>query len=1151
MHRLTVLLVFSLALCAQDPRGSVTGRVLDSSGAAVPGADVRVVNLATQVAAAARTNETGAFNVPFLLPGRYRVTAEAAGFKKLLREGIEVRVSETVDLALPLEIGGVAETVEVKAESPVLDTTGASLGQVVDQRRIEELPIFGGNPLSLMMLAPGMANTSDSMPTQRPAWNNLSVGANGNGSKSNEFQIDGVSNTYAQGSTPGVRPAFSPPSSAVGEFKVQTTPFDATVGHTIGALSNVVTKGGANTLRGEARWWVRNRAFDAPDFFTNKRGATMPVYQDNRFGAAAGGPLSLPRLYQGRNRTFWFYAWELNKWQVPQTFTGTVPTAAQTTGDFSGLLAVGKNYQIYDPYNPTAAGGGRYTRQPFPNNVIPASRLDKVGANLVRFYPTPNQPGTIDGRTNYFNAANVALEDYYVHLLRLDHAFNENHRIFVRLHYDFWEEDKDHRFGWGNPAAGIVLHRTNKGMALDDVWVINPSLVLNTRYGLTFQDFPEYRTSRGVDLAALGFAPALVNLIDPKIATLPRITAGAYSAMASWESGDGNNSSLTHSLSANFNWLRNRHNMRFGADARVYRTFGARYPRSAAPDLTFSSSYTRGPLDNAASSPIGQELAAMLLGIPSGTMERTASFAMQDEFFALYFQDDLRLRPNLTLNLGLRYEIESPVTERYNRLVANFDFDAASPIAQQAEAAYALRPIPEIAASQFAVRGGVTFAGADGRSRHPYPLEKNMLLPRLGLAWQISPKTSLRAGFGLFYGSTGVSQTAPLQSGFAQSTPVLVSLDNGVTFSTTITNPFPNGLYEPLGAAGGLSTNLGQALTFFASDRKHPYASRWTAGVQRQLPGQFLLEANYVGNRGTRLEVTRNFNATPAQYLIDKPVRDQAAINYLNASVQSPFAGLGQTFTSYMSRANLVRPYPQFGDLTALEPIGYSWYHALQARIEKRYARGFTFGLGYTWSKLMEAVDFLNASDTAPYRTISSADRPHRITLSGIYELPFGRGRKWGRSAPVWLQFLAGGWQVNGISQRQSGAPLSFGNIIFNGDIRNIALPENERDTDRWFNTAAGFNRNSADQLASNIRRFPLRFAGVRGDSQFRVDLSALKNFRVRERLRLQFRAEAINALNHANFSLPDTNPVSSSFGRITGTAWQGRGWQFALRLVF
>jgi hypothetical protein len=315
---------------------------------------------------------------------------------------------------------------------------------VVDHRRITELPIGAGNPLQLMLLTPGI--TEPSTFSWRAAWNFRQIVSDGNGATSNEFQIDGVSNTYADSSAGQSRYAFAPPQSSVAGFKVETSPYDASVGHTIGALMNVITQNGTNEFHGDAHWFVRNRAFDAPSFFNNRAGVRPPVYQDNRYGFALGAPVILPKVYNGRSKTFWFYAYDANKWSLPQPFTGTVPTAAQRQGDFSALLAISAQYQIYDPATTASAPGGRLMRQPFAGNLIPANRLDPIGVNLLKFFPLPNQPGTIDGRNNYFNGAAKALEDYYVHIARIDHSFNDRHRAYLRLNYDWWEEDKNHYF---------------------------------------------------------------------------------------------------------------------------------------------------------------------------------------------------------------------------------------------------------------------------------------------------------------------------------------------------------------------------------------------------------------------------------------------------------------------------------------------------------------------------------------------------------------------------------------------------------------------------------------------------------------------------------------------------------------------------------
>jgi Carboxypeptidase regulatory-like domain/TonB dependent receptor len=1152
LHRLLIAALMSLAgitgAFAQESRGTIIGRITDASGAVMPGAEVRAVNTATNVMATAATNEAGNFNIPFLIPGTYRVTAELAGFKKFIRNSVEVRVSETVELDMQLEIGNVSETTEIKSETPLLDTATPSLGQVIDQRRVQELPLFAGNPTEMALLAPGVVNATDMRLRKASATNASSqIGTDGNGQYNNEFTIDGVPNTFSAGNH--ARVAFSPPVYAVREFKIQTSPYDASVGHTIGALTNLSTASGENAFHGEVHLWERNAGFDAPNFFNNLNDERVPAYQDHRYGASVGGPVIIPRLYNGRNKTFFYYAYEGNKWGVPTPFTGTVPTVKERQGDFSELLALGPQYQIYAPEPTRATGTGRFMRDPIPGNIIPLGELDPVALNIINLFPLPNRQGTPDGRNNFF-ATPKALEDYYVHFARVDHAFNDKHRIFARFHYDWWEEDKNDDFLNRNNA--LFLNRINQGIALDDVYVINSKMVLNVRYGLTYQEFPERRASRGFDLASLGFSPALTNLVfENDLATLPRVTIPGYSTIARWETGDGTNTSMVHSVSAGMTRLEGRHNLKFGTEFRVYRAFGNRFQLSTAPDLSFNNSFTRGPLDNSPSAPIGQELAAMLFGVPAGTMSQSANHATQDRYFAFYLHDDFKLSSKVTLNLGLRYELETPFTERYDRLVAGFDFDQPNPLEAAAIANYARNPMPGLPVDQFRVRGGLTFVNQGGNGRSPFRGEKNNVLPRIGLAWQINEKTVLRTGYGIFFDTLGVNTTAPIQTGFSQSTPIQASLDSGLTYIATLANPLPNGLLSPLGPAGGLLTNIGQSINFFDPNMKHPYAQRWSLGVQRELPQGFLAEISYTGNRGTRIPVTRNYNGTPARYLSTKPVRDQETVSFLTQSFRNPFAGLDPIFGANIMRANLLRPYPQFGDIMVEESIGYSWYHSMQSRIEKRFSKGYTFLLGWSWSKLMEAVEFLNPTDPMPYESVGAFDRAHRITVSGIWELPIGRGRKFGNNLPPIANFIAGNWQIGAVIAQQTGPPLGFGNRIFNGDIKNIALPSDERTAERWFNVGAGFNTDSTQQLANNIRTLPLRFSGIRGDDQTRWDFSLSKSWPIREGLKMQLRADVFNAWNNVNFNTPNTDPINSAFGRVASTSGEARNWQIAFKLTF
>ena len=1150
-HVAALALVAVVTLQAQDPRGFIRGTVSDASGAVVPAATVRAVSEETGVAASTQTNESGLYNIPYLIPGFYRLTVEQTGFKSYLRGKVEVRVSETVEVPIMLEVGSLSEVVEVRDTSPTLETANSSLGLVMDQRRVSELPQRGGNPLELALLAPGVANTTNlrlrkSMSPEATS----DISTDGSGRYNTEFQIDGISNTAADRGTGYARVAYAPPASAVREFKMQTSAYDASVGHTMGSVVNVSTASGTNELHGEAHWFLRHSALDAPNFFNNKNNTSIGVYQDNRYGFSAGAPIMVPKVYDGRNRTFFFVAFEGNKFGVPTQFTRTVPTAEQRTGDFSALLPLtNANYQVYNPFTIVPAAGGRFSRSPFPGNRIPSSMLDQLGVNLANLYPLPNAPNTAtaDGRNNFFSSPK-AIQKTYSLLGRFDHAFSENHRVFLRVHYDFWKEDKNHDFL--NEINGIHQNRPNRGVALDDVIVLSPSTVLNLRYGFTSTKWWQYRTSRGYDLAGLGFSPQLVALTEAGQAPLPRISAGAYSQLSWWENpGDGVNSSLTHSLTANVTKMAGSHSIRTGGELRVYRSFNNRRPIGVAPDLSFTNAFTRGPLDNSPVAPIGQDLAAMLLGIPAGSMERTANSALQNKYFAVFIQDDWKVNTRLTINLGLRYELETPITERYNRLVAGFDNTTPSPVDAQARANYALNPIPEVPANAFRALGGLTWVNDGNRS--PFQGERNNILPRIGFALQLAPQTILRGGYGFFFNTLGVNTSVPLQTGFAQSTPIQASLDNGQTYRATTANPFPTGLLAPAGPGGGLATNLGQSLTTYYYPNKQGYAQRWSLGLQHILPAQLLLDASYVANRGTRLDVTRQLNATPAEYLSRSPVRDQPQIDYLSRQFPNPFRGTNPIYGANISRANLLRPYPQFGSITQEEPIGYSWYHSLQVRVERRFVQGFTFQLAYTYSKLMEAVEFMNEADTVPYESISAFDRPHRIASTGIWEVPFGRGRRFASELARPVDFILGGWQIGAVVALQSGGPMGFGNAIFMGDINDIAIPAGERDVDRWFNTDAGFNRNANQQLASNYRQFPLRFGGIRAPGQRSWDFSIVKNFPIREAFRAQFRADVYNAWNHTNFNAPNTAPTNTAFGRITGTAGDARNWQMSLKVMF
>ena len=693
--------------------------------------------------------------------------------------------------------------------------------------------------------------------------------------------------------------------------------------------------------------------------------------------------------------------------------------------------------------------------------------------------------------------------------------------------------------------------------------VLSPTTVLDFHYGLIQEETPENRPSKGFDLSKLGFSSNFLALLNPATATFPQVylntraptarctgaCTGTFSGFGNYNSGDGTLTGIVHDWAATMTTLRGNHTLHYGVDVRLYRAFGFFGGFDVSPQLAFLPTYTNGPNDNSSVAPLGQEYAAFLLGIPAGQMTRSASFATQTAYYAGFIQDDWKLTPKLSLNAGLRYEYETAMSERYDRVVRGFDRTTPNPIAAQASAAYAKGPIPQLPLNQFQVLGGLQFAGPHNHALWNAPATNFM--PRVGLVYQLNEKTVVRMGYGIYDDTIGLNRTAAIQTGFTATTPIQASLDNGLHFTATTANPFPTGLSLPQGASGGLTMNLGQTLAVLPVNRLNPYSQRWTFDVQRVVFKDFLVDAGYVGNKAIRLGVDRNINALPNQYLSTSPVRDQATINALSATVANPFYGLNSVYPKTIAVSDLLRPYPQFGDITETQPIGYSWYHGLQVRIEKRFSQGYMAGASYTYSKNMEATGLLNGGDSLVNRSISSLDRPHRLNLQSIVELPLGKGRMLAAHLPRGLDAIVGGWQINTVITYQSGAPLGFGNIIFNGNLHDIPLSSDKRSANQWFNTAAGFVTASGLQLASNLRTFPRYLAGVRGDGQTDWNAVLAKHLKFRERIGLEFRFEGYDILNHPNFSDPNTTVTSSAFGAVTSQAGLSREYQAALKLTF
>ncbi|MEP7272846.1 MAG: carboxypeptidase-like regulatory domain-containing protein [Acidobacteriota bacterium] len=1177
----SLMVCFAISVNAQEFRGSVSGRITEASGSAVPNATVIVTNTSTNAATKVTTNNVGEFTVLYLTPGPYKVSVEAKGFKKSLREGVEIRVGDRLVLDLQLEVGGVSETVNVTSEAPLLDTASASAGQVIDRRRISDLPLSDGNPFVLTRLTPGIAYTGDLL-FSRPFDNGgtSSIVADGAPGR-NEFTLDGTPNMASGGGLGRV--AFVPPADAVQEFKVETASFDGQTGHTAGATVNVTLRSGTNAIHGSLYEFVRNDKLSANDFFLNRTGkddnkdgkADRTALRYNRYGGVVGGPIWLPKSifgplgYDGRNRTFFFFAFEGLKDTFPEPGLFTVPTLAERQGDFSALIAQG--ITLYDPFTGVQEGA-RVRRSPLTcngqANVICASRINPVAKNFLQFYPAPNLPGDSVGRNN-FQSGNPRKDTFHSESYRFDQIISDQQKFFFRYSHN---NRRESRGNWADVVNGIrpignFLFRINDGGTFDHVYNFSPTVILNTRVGFSRFNEPSIRQHEGAFTpASLGFSAQTAALFGPEL-YLPRFEfrGGTYSLLG--ESIGGGNNHNIYSVQPTLTKIAGQHSIRMGYDFRSYRenAFG---PGHSAGRYDFGADFVRGPLDNAANPTIGPELASFMLGLPTaGFIDRNAARSNQSLYHGMFVHDDFKVSRKLTLNLGLRYEFEAATDERYNRNVRGFDFTSASPIEAAVKAAYAASPIPEIPAANLNVKGGLLFPTDSNRGF--WNSDKNNIQPRIGAAFQVNDKLVLRGGWGIYtvpFVIDGVQQP-----GFSQATNIVPTLNGSLTFVASLTNPFPNGVTNPPGASGGLATFMGRDINFFPLNTKNTQAQRWEFGFQYELPGQWLVEAAYVGNRGYNGVVTYDINPIPKQYLSTSPIRDTTVVNFLSANVTNPFRGLipGVTLNgNTTTRGQLLRPFPQFLNINTRRNDAKSNYHSAQARIERRFSKGFTILASYTFSKFIEQASLLNPFDAEFEKRLSDADIPQRIVMSGIWELPFGRGRRFGQDWNGPLNAIAGGWQVQGIWQAQSGRPLTLDNRYYNGDPAKLRATMKGANVDRTFD-ASGFYfsdaavqtngvidtaKQRADtriQLTNNIRTLGSRFTGFRGQGLNLWDLSVIKNVAITESVKLQIRGEFINAFNTPVFANPNLNPTDTNFGKSTSTQNLPRNVQIGLKLVF
>ena len=1089
----------------------------------------------------------------YLIPGTYSVTAEHTGFDKAIRDGVMLHVGDDWKVDIVLNLGNVSQSVTVAASTLVLQPENAEMGQTVTGEQIASLPIGDGNPFILARLTEGSVFLGD--PKMTRPFDNADVGnIRVNGSDgSNEFSLNGMTN-MGKSVSGGNQVAYIPSSDAMQEFKMTTSTFSAITGRTAGANINVSTKSGTNSLHGTLYEFFRNDKLAANDFFLNMAGKPRAVVRYNRFGGTVGGPVVLPKIFDGRNKLFFFFAYENLPDVFPEPGTFTVPTAAERTGNFSALPAANV---IYDPMSAVTTTPGHVARTPFSNNTIPSSRFNILGMNLLQLYPMPDLAGNVDGTSNYVSEQSRR-DKFHSYLERTDYNLGNRHR-FSFNYYSNWREEK--RFDWGGVVNGQVtsgqdLFNINQGGSIEDVITLTPTSLLDLRFGATRMDAPVAPAGMGSDPAALGFSPAVTALFRGPIYEVPFDLTG-FTRLQHNTNTNLNRSMLSNNVSfqPRFTKIMQGHTINAGWDFRVYRENFQSWG-NAEGNYAFNTTYTKAT--DSASSFQGQGLAALMLGQPTGgQIDRYGTRANQGTFHGVYVQDDWKASSRLTLNLGLRWEYEVPTTDRYNQNTRGFDLTSPSPVQAAAAQAFASAfptglALPNgstLTAASFHVLGGYLFA--DPNHRNFFDGNFANFMPRIGFAYQLDAKTVIRGGWALYSipkGLAGVNQ-----AGYSQSTTLTPSGDNGLTFQANLDNPFPSGVVDPTGSKLGMMTSIGAAVTYYPLDLKTAHSQRWSVSVQRQVANNWFVEATYTGNHGYTLPVSSNYlDAIPAQFLSTNPLRDTAAIAALGATVTNPFYGItpGTSYntTKTIAISQLLRPFSQFTGISSPVPTGASSYQSGAIRIERRF-RNFTLLANYGRSKLIERSTLFNDFQTTPQKAISTSDVPDRLSLAFVAPLPFGKGHRLGGNWSGPLNAALGGWQVQGIIQAQSGRPITMGNLTYFGDPSKLRTDISSSTISKTFDTSGFYNL----ALASNIRTFPSTLADFRGQAINNSDLSILKLIALGKdgRIGLQIRGEFLNAFNHPFFSNPSVDPTNAAFGSVTSQYNLPREVQLGLRFTF
>jgi hypothetical protein len=1094
-------------LFGQADTGSITGTVTDPAGAVLANVKLTIIAVATNRTVSVISDNEGRYASGPLRVGEYRVEAELPGFKRLVRQPISLQVQQTAVVNLQMELGTVTQETTVTAAEELVRTVDASQGEVIEERRVKDLPLNGRDYLQLSLLSEGTlappgqgrtaSGTNDGVGSRAGGFS-----AGGQRTTDNNYLLDGFdNNTNDTSFDTNQAEVIKPSVDAIQEFKVQTSAYSAEFGRAAGGVVNLTLKAGTNLFHGTAYDFLRNEKMDARNFFDPSR---KPPFKRNDYGFSFGGPVK-------KDKFFFFFAWETLKRRESSTVNNTIPTVAMRSGDFSALSA-----PIYDPatYDPATK-----TRQVFPGNIIPADRIDPIAKQLITYYPAP-QNGFLS--QNYlFNPPNQ--EDVGRINTREDYQASQKHTISWVFNRE--TDDIPASTGLPAPAFGGNTRVTNVlGYGTGVTWsaILSPTLVSSTKVGW-FKD--EFLINFSPEALALGNVNAKIGLQAPPSnlnVTYPTIGISGFSSLGAgnfepvWSNGQ------TRQIKNDTNWIKGKHTFKFGFESQWIQTNNVN-ARNEGGSFSFSGRYTRNSLNNAGGSPVADFLLGYVDGSNYSTSTRVEARAT---LITAYVQDDWKVTPSLTVNLGARYEYLRPFQDKYNKLAnVDLDTDPANP--------------QLVLAGQV---GGSKFVNSD----------PNNVAPRVGFAYQVlQGKLVIRSGYGIYY---------PFQrfSPFGDSSSILANPPYNVAVTTSSDGITPASLLRNGIPLDQLQLQHAQSVSLASLQRdpSYGYSQQWNTNVQYQFANNWMLQVGYFGDRGTHLVnlIDTNYVTSLGPGNINQRRRYKSIFVPLSVPGQAgPVTGV------------TISP---LGSILRQENTGNTIFHSMQAKVEHRFASGFTVLASWLWSKGLGDIRGLSPEGAAPgsnyqnpanlrqERGLLDTQLTHSFVLSEIWDLPYGRGRRFGANLNPVLNTFLGGWSLGGILTLTTGHPF---NVTVNGDPANsgqvdranlvgdaYAVPGGQR-VSQWLNTAA-FQANAPftyGNLGRNI---------LTGPGFFNLDSSLMKEatpFKVREQpVLMQFRWEFFNILNHPNFGFPGSTVGTPTFGQLTNAA-NGRKMQVGLKIIF